>query len=316
MADSLANVGSPPNLPGMSTPIRDAAPVLTVRHLVDSFLAHLGLLVRAGVNEQTTRTWYADQLRHLDHLADFPAEALRTHHLATIELNNGFVRALKRLYRWGAAEDLVPKDPFAKLSIPPCGRRERVLTRGELARLYRASPRALRLLLMVQLRTIARPGEIRSLTWGQIDWDQRVIILVKFKGQKKRRDKAKARAIPLDLVVIRLLANLKRKSPDPSPAGRVFRSTRYGRPWTSNGVRCAMRVARVRAGLDLGDGERVVCYTLRHTGATTAIRKGLDLKHLAEVMGHARSSTTERYTHLNVADVVNSIDRINQRPRA
>lgn len=289
--------------------------VFTLGHLRDSFLAELRLLVRAGVHEPTTARWYADQLRHLDALAALPADSLRTHHLVQIELTNGFTRALKRLYRWGTSEDLVPKDPFAKLTIPPCGRRERVLTRPEVARLYLASPRPLRRLLFVQLRTIARPGEIRGLTWGQVRWDQRVIWLEKFKGKKRRRDKLRARAIPLSLPVVRLLKNLHRKSPDPGNDGRVFRSTRSGEPWTANGVRCAMRRARRLAGLDGGD-EPVVCYHLRHTGATDAIRYGLPLKIVAEVMGHARTSTTERYVHLDTGDVVDAIDRLSRRDRA
>ena len=287
--------------------------VFTVKHLVASFLTHLKLMVRAQVNAPGTLRWYTDQLAHLKGLNSFPADALRTHHLASIDLTNAFTRALKRLYKWGASEELVPKDPFVKLIVPPCGRRERVLTRPELACLYLASPRAFRRLLFVQLRTIARPGEIRNLTWGQIDWANRVILLTEFKGKKRRKDKLKARPIPLDLVVLRLLANLHRRSPDKSPEGRVFWSPR-GKPWTPNGVRCAMRRARLRAGLDDG-GERVVCYSLRHTAATRAIRAEVPVKMVAEIMGHTRTSTTERYVHLDAGDLVQAIDRVSSRVR-
>lgn len=284
-----------------------------VRHLIDSFVTNMKLLVRAGLTAASTLRWYTDSLKPLDKLAEFPAESLRTHHLSTIELTNGFTRALKRLYKWGTNEELVPRDPFAKLTIPPCGRRERTLTRSEVCRLYRAAPRALRLLLLVQLHTLSRPGEIRNLTWGQILWDQRVILLTQFKGQKRRRDKLKARAIPLPHHVLRLLRNLHRKSADPSPTGRVFVAPR-GKPWTPNGVRCAIRRARKAAGLDVGD-EPVVCYHLRHTSATNAIRADVPLKLVAEIMGHARTSTTERYLHLNTTDVVAAIDRVTARPR-
>lgn len=296
--------------PASTTP----ADVFTVRHLLESFTAHVRLLVKAGVNEPATLRWYVDTLKALDHLGDFPAAELRTHHLAAVKLTNGFTRALKRVYKWAADEDLVPRDPFRKLAVPSCGQRARVLTRSELCRLYLAAPRALRRLLFVQLRTLARPGEIRNLTWGQIEFERRVIVLVKFKGQKRRRDKVKARAIPLPIPVANLLLAMRRRSPDSSPAGRVFLSPRFGRPWTANGVRCAMRKARQRAGLDAGD-EPVVCYHLRHTAATNAIRGDVPLKLVAEVMGHARASTTERYLHLDAADVVAAIDRLTARRR-
>lgn len=308
-------------LPSPETPkIADSASVaqvrtsvFTLRHLIDSYETHLGLLVRAGVNAPATLQWYRDNFKALEGLGDFAADTLRTHHLGAITLTNAFVRVLKRLYKWGASEDLVPKDPFAKLTIPPCGRRERVLSREDLRKLYLAASRPFRRLLFVQLRTLARPGEIRQLTWGQIDWDHRVIVLVKFKGKKFRRDKLKARAIPLDKAVVRMLRNLHRKSVDKSETGRVFIGER-GKPLTPNGVRCLMRKARVVAGLDGGD-EPVVCYHLRHTGATNAVRLDLNLKLVAEVMGHARTSTTERYTHLDTADVVAAIDRMAARPR-
>lgn len=283
--------------------------MLTVAHLVESFAAQSKMLVRAGVQTQTTHQWYQDQFKHLAPLGSFPAEALRVHHLATIEFTNGFVRALKRLYKWAVEGDLVPKDPFAKLAIPPCGRRERTLTHDEMRRLYLAASPAFRRLLFVQRHTIARPGEIRNLRWDQIDFANRVILLVEFKGKKRRRDQLRARAIPLDLPVLRMLRNMHRRAGgNPAPDARVFRDTR-GRPWTPNGVRCAMRRARAKAGL-LDGGERVVLYTLRHTGATEAIRADANLAKVAAVMGHARTSTTERYVHLNTADLVGTIDRV------
>ncbi len=303
-ADELDNAGR----------VIQASGVFRVKDLARSFLADLAVMVNAGAIEPKTLRWYRDHLKHLDQVAELPADALRAHHLAAIDLTNGFTRALKKLYRWGAAEQLVPRDPFAKLATPPAGQRERVLTRAEVARLYLAAPRPLRRLLFVQLRTIARPGEIRNLTWGQVDLDARLITLVKFKGKRRRADKLRARLIPLPVVVVTMLRNLKRKSIDPSPAGPVFRSARTGRAWTYNAVRCAMRRARRRAGLDDGE-EPVVCYHLRHTGATNAIRAEVGIKHLADVMGHARTSTTERYCHLDAGDLVEAIDRASRRQK-
>jgi len=286
---------------------------LGLHELTRAFLAHVGLLVRAGVNEPATLDWYARQLAHLDRLGNFPAGEFRPHHLDRFDLTNAIARAIKRLFKWAAAEDLIPRDAFSRLAVPPAGERSRTLTRGELAQLYRSTSPAFRRLLFVQARTIARPGEIRNLTWGQVHFDARVILLDRFKGQNRRRDRLRVRAIPLDRVTVRLLSNLHRKSADPSPAGRVFTNT-LGRPWTANAARCAMRRARAAAGLNDG-GEAVVCYTLRHTSATNAIRANVSLKLVAEVMGHARTATTERYLHLDLGDLVGAIDQLHTRPR-
>jgi integrase len=151
--------------------------------------------------------------------------------------------------------------------------------------------------------------------WGDIQWDRRLITLMKFKGKKRRRDGVKIRTIPLDLVVVRFLRNVWERRGRPGPDVPVWLDRR-GKQWSPNGVRCAMRLARERAGLDPeGVAERVVCYTLRHTGATNATRAGVTDNTLARVMGHAKTATTNRYQHLAGDDLVAAIDRVAARPK-
>lgn len=283
-----------------------------VRDLSRSFLATLTVQVKLGETEPTTYAWYKSQLKKLDAAAgDFPAAALRAEHLVAVEFSNAFVRVLRALYRWATDEDvaLVLKDPFKKLKPPPCGERQRVLTRAEMVRLYKASAPRLRRLLYVLAHTVARPGEIRRMTWGQIQWERRLVSLVKFKGKKRRRDGVKVRLIPLDLSTARMLRNIWERRGCPGPDVPVWLD-RYGKKqWTANAVRLRMAAARERAGLDPEGCERVVCYTLRHTGATNLTRKGIKDKTLAEVMGHANTTTTNRYQHLSGEDSVAAIDR-------
>jgi integrase len=182
-------------------------------------------------------------------------------------------------------------------------------------RLYRASSRRLRRFLFVLARTIARPGRDPGLRWGDIQWDRRLITLMKFKGKKRRRDGVKIRTIPLDLVALVGCCG----TCGSAGAGRALTSPCGWTGGESSGRRTAsgaMRLARERAGLDPeGAAERVVCYTLRHTGATNATRAGVTDNTLARVMGHARTATTNRYQHLAGDDLVNAIDRVSARPR-
>lgn len=293
--------------------------MFTVRDLTRSFRASLQLRVQLGETAPKTKEWYELQLAKLDAAAGrFPAADLKAEHLVSVTFTNAFVRVLKTCYRWACDEDvaLLTRNPFRKLQAPPCGERTRVLDRKEMLCLHLAAGRRLRRLLFVLRRTIARPGEIRLLTWGKIIWDRRMIQWTTFKGKRRRRDGVKVRTIPLDEPTVRLLRNLYRQRGGPGPNEPVWLD-RDGKQWSKNAVRCRMREARAKAGLDPeGVEERVVYYTLRHTSATNAVRAGVTGKRLSDIMGHAKSATTDKYLHLAGDDLVAGIDQLSKhRPR-
>lgn len=301
----------------------------SVAQLATAFSRFLELQTRAGKITAATADWYRYGLRRItsatvpaDDLSEFagtpvgsmPADRLREIHLVEVNVTNQVARSLKYLYQWSIDQALVHSNPFAKLTVPPCGERNRTLSRDEIVRLYRASPRLLRELLFVMRRTMARPGEIRSLTWGQVCFDSRQIELSDFKSKKRRRDKLRVRVFALDRVVHRFLLAKWRRAGSPSAEAPVF-VDRDGKQWTKNACRCAMRRARARAGLGPDDsGESIVCYTLRHTSGTTAIANGVPLKILSEQMGHTNTKTTERYVHVRPDHLQAFIETATQRP--
>jgi integrase len=210
---------------------------------------------------------------------------------------NHAVIALKRCWNWAIENEVVPpKNPFDKIPLLDAEGRQRVMTDEEFRALLRHSWDSCFQRVLIALRyTSARPGEVRNLTWANVDWENHRWVLPRHKASRTAKVR-KPKLIPMCRCVEKLVRWLHRRNGD-QPF--VFLNSE-GKPWTKDAFVQRMDSLRQRAGIAADEnGEKLVLYHHRHTYLTVAASSlGISGPMLQQLAGHTDPRTTERYAHL------------------
>ena len=268
----------------------DEAVTLFLRHLEDS--PSLKPATKRMYNECASRLLPVFGGRTLKTIARRDMAAYRDRRLdkvgsATIRQDFVFVRRLYKhaLLQW----DLETPCPVDDVPLPaPPRNREPILSQAQIEKLLdwccvSASPRLYSFVLLL-LHTAMRPSEAATLRWEQARLPERVLLLTHTKTGVPRR-------VPLTATAIAALENLRKET---GGGELVFFPADYQLPpVASNYFRSAFATACKQAGL-----EGITLYSLRHIAASYLIMGGVDIRTVADIMGHSQISMTMRYTHL------------------
>ncbi len=155
-----------------------------------------------------------------------------------------------------------------------------------------------------------RIGELVGLNLSAVDL-QAGLVRVQGKGRKER-------IVPVG----RTAREALRAYVEGGRAGRLpdGRTAAGAEPLFLNrrgGRLTARSVSRIvlRHLLASGLGKKITPHGLRHSFATHLLSAGADLRSIQELLGHARLSTTQRYTHVGLDRVLQVYDQAHPRAR-
>jgi integrase/recombinase XerD len=212
--------------------------------------------------------------------------------------------ALRRFYRFLVDDSLRPDDPSGALPQPKLQRPlPRVLDTADVEMLFRQAeerassgePLALRNVALLELLygSGLRASELVSLRRGALRPSQAFLIL-SGKGSKERLVPISSRA---EQAVACWLEHVPKSSPWLFPSGKKHLSR----------VRLFQLVRQMAADAGIAP-ERISPHVLRHAFATHLLAGGADLRVLQALLGHADIATTQIYTHVDAARLVELVN--------
>lgn len=208
--------------------------------------------------------------------------------------------ALRGFFRYQLDEGVLTTDPTARVELPKMGRPLPVTLGLDEVEALLAAPdvgtkRGVRNRAMVEVlyATGLRVSELCGLQLGQVHLEAG-FVRVMGKGRKER-------IVPLGDVAREWLERylLTARAPGGKPDEPIF-ITRLGGALTRQGFFKILRELAVVAGID----RPISPHKLRHAFATHLLERGADLRSLQLMLGHADIGTTEIYTHLSRARLV------------
>ena len=277
---------------------------------VDAYRTDLESFVTFLCDDYLVNARVGIELSRIDHLA------IRAYlaHLARRRLSRSsmarHLSAIRSFFRFLQREGIAEQNPARGVSTP---KREkplpRVLQTSDIAILFEQpdtlKPLGRRDLAWLELLYASglRIGEVVAIDLDDLDLSQR-LVKVRGKGSKERIVPFGTKAAE----AIRSWLEDRAKLIQPDEEQPLFINSRGTRITTRSLRRLFdryLRDASLRAGASP--------HTLRHSFATHLLNAGADLRSIQELLGHVSLSTTQKYTHLADAELIETYRKAHPR---
>ena len=207
------------------------------------------------------------------------------------------VTALKAVLNKAVELDVIEKNPIAGRKGKKADKKGviRWLSADEEQRLYDALSKRtghLPVIITLLLNTGARPGEIFTLRWENVDLDNRSITL-----EAAFTKTGQTRYIPLNDTAFNALSNWESNG-----------------DWVFPGMYPKTHIKSIQKGWRYIKQEANITnmrlYDLRHSFASKLVRNGVSIYEVAELLGHSAVEMTKIYAHLDDQTLRNAVSKV------
>ena len=300
-----------------------------MQHYIDQFCDHL--TYERNVSPHTLRNYLSDLMQFYDFIAPADADGNRRH-VEVKQIDNITIReylstlyeqkrkktsiarklaTLRTFFKFLCREEVLKLNPARLVTSPRLEKKLPVtLSVDDVVRFIEtpdtdtALGKRDRAILELLYGTGMRVSECCGLNIDDIDFNH-MSIRVRGKGRKERivpfGSKAKE-ALELYLGVRgELLAEADEEQREPLAIFLNYQGTRIS---TRSVGRMIDKYLKICA-----DMRNISPHSLRHSFATHLLSAGADLRSIQELLGHARLSTTQKYTHVSTERLVEVYDK-------
>lgn len=228
---------------------------------------------------------------------------------------HNYVSGLRTFFKYWIRQGRLEASPFVGISLPKLPKKlPGFMTEKQVKLLLEGPMRLLenetisdfqawrdRLVLELLYGAGFRVSELCALTYGQVSFDEGVARIVGKGG--------KSRICPLGRVALAVLEKWRREFAVATGFSDVVVVSNRKTKWSPRGVQLLLKKYLALANLPMD----LTPHKIRHSYATHLLDNGADLRLVQELLGHAKLSTTQIYTHVNVGRLKEAFDQAHPR---
>ncbi len=220
------------------------------------------------------------------------------------------ISALRSFFKFLLRERVVKINPAESIPLPKLDKPlPKFLTIGEVNNLLEKKKESKdsftktrdQAILELLYATGIRISELVSLNLEDIDIKEQ-LIRVKGKGKKER-------IVPFGSIALKKIKEYLQLRKTKKPKDDSLFINRFGKRISQRYIQMMLKKQLLIKGIN----DEITPHSLRHSFATHLLSMGADLRTIQELLGHASLNTTQRYTHLNLKQIIEEYKKVKLR---